>query len=151
MKLRIVSLALVAALVGAFVLGAASAEAKRDTTQVAGARGLVDAIVQLAADFYDNTVQVGLVNVNRSLNNLRALNNVLNNSPILSNNDIDVVDVIDSGDVNVTLTDVQIGILQHFLNDAQITALNNFLNDNQDSADVVVVVLSTGDLVLISR
>ena len=91
-------------------------------------------------DIEDTDVQVGLVDVNRSLNNLRARNNVLNNCPILSNNDIDVVDVIDIGDVNV-------------LNDSQIEVLTDFPNDNTDLLDAIVgvAVLSTGYLVLIAR
>ena len=141
MKLRLVSLALVAAFVGAVVVGAAGASAQRNQ---AGARGLVNAIVQLVAtdvvDITDSTVQVGLVNVDDSLNNLRALNNVLNNSPILSDNTIVVTDVIDIGDVSV-------------LNGAQITALNNFLNANDVDVDAIVgvAVLSSQDLILISR
>ena len=144
MRLRIASLALVAALLGTLVLGAAQASAQ-NTTQKGGAAGLVAAVVQLVAtdtiDLTDNEIQVGLVNVNRSLNNLTALNNVLNNSPILSNNDIDVVDVIDIGDITVVLNDIQIEIL------------NSFLDDNEDFIDVVVgiVVLSTGDLVVVNR
>ena len=145
MKLRLMSLALVTALVGTVVLGAVGASAQRDVTQRGGAAGLVAAVVQLVTDdvieLEDNVVQVGLVNVNRSLNNLRALNNVLNNSPILSNNDIDVVDVIDIGDIDVELTLEQIEIL------------TDFLNSNDDLIDVIVgvVVLSTGDLVIINR
>ena len=143
MRLRIVSLALVAALLGTFALGTARASAQ-NTTQKGGAAGLVAAVVQLVdtrvINIEDSTVQVGLVNVNRSLNNLTALNNVLNNSPILSNNDIDVVDVIDIGDVTVVLNNIQIGIL------------NNFLNANEDLIDAVVgiAVLSTGDLVVVN-
>jgi hypothetical protein len=142
MKLRLISLALVAAFVGTFVLGATGAAAQPN--QTAGAAGVVAAVVQLVAtdviDVEDNEIQVGLVNINRSLNNLRALNNVLNNSPILSNNDIDVVDVIDIGDINV-------------LNDSQIQILTDFLNNNTDLIDAVVgvAVLSTGDLVVFNQ
>ena len=49
MRLRIVSLALVAALLGTFALGAARAPAQ-DTTQKGGATGLVAAVAQLVLD-----------------------------------------------------------------------------------------------------
>ena len=131
-KSRIASAALAASLFGTAVTGAVAAQR---TSQQGGAAGLVAAVVQVsdAIDINDSVVQVGLVNVNESLNNLRALNNVLNNSPILSNNDIDV-----------TITDVNV------LNGLQITALNNFLNgSNIVITDVVAVgVLSGGDLIV---
>lgn len=97
--------------------------------QTGGAAGLVAAVLQIQAD---DVVNVQVVD---SLNNLRALNNILNNSPILSNNDIDVT----VGDVSI-LTD--------FLNDVQ---LQDFLNDNNIVLnDIVgVAVLSGGDLIVL--
>ncbi len=52
--------------------------------QLAGASGLVAAVVQVAAN---DVVDVKVVD---SLNNLIAVENVLNNSPILSKNNTDV-------------------------------------------------------------
>lgn len=91
-----------------------------------GAAGLVAAVVQ--ANLND-TVDVIVTD---SFNNLRALNNFLNNSPIT------VTDVVTVGDINV-------------LNGAQITALTDFLNNNNvdlEVNDVVVRVLSSGDLLV---
>ncbi len=89
------------------------------------------AVVQIATD---DVVEVNVVD---SFNNLRALNNVLNNSPILSNNDIDV-----------TIGDVT--ILENFLNNNNVT-LQDFLNNNNITLEdiVQVVVLDTGDIVVL--
>ena len=142
MGLRLIPLALVAAFFSMFVLDTGGASSQQESNQRGGAAGLVAAVVQLVAtdviDIEDTDVQVGLVNVDKSLNNLRALNNVLNNSPILSNNDIDIVDVIDIDDVNV-------------LDGAQVTALNNFLNHNDVDVGVGVAVLDSGDLIVLNR
>ena len=163
MKRQFVSLALVAAFLGTLVLGAGGASAEHDPNkQVDGARALVDGIVLRVAsgeiDITDSAVQVGLVNLDRSLNSPRVLDKVLNNSRLLSNKGIDVVDTVGVGDINdFTLTDAQIGILQGVLTDAQITRVKNFLsfnahhNPNMDLADAVVAALSSGDLVLIAR
>jgi hypothetical protein len=72
------------------------------------------------------------VDINDSLNNLTALNNILNNSPILSNNDIDVVDVVDVGDIDVDV-------------------LNNALNqlDLVVTDVIAVAILSGGDLIFL--
>ena len=50
-----------------------------------------------------------MVELNNSLNNLRALNNVLNNSPILSNNDIDVT-IYDVVEVQNVLNDLNVDV-----------------------------------------
>ena len=130
MKRRLTSLTLALALLGTFVFGAASTEAA--PKNVGGAAGLVAAVVQIATD---DLVEVNVVD---SFNNLRALNNVLNNSPILSNNDIDVT----VGDVSI-LTD--------FLNENDIS-LEDFLNDldvDIDIDDVVAIgLLDTGDIIV---
>ncbi|MDP9351097.1 MAG: hypothetical protein M3P51_06120 [Chloroflexota bacterium] len=129
MRLRITSLALVLAL--ALAVTAAPAYAAQNK---GGAAGLVAAVVQIASD---GDIDVSVVELNNSLNNLRALNNVLNNSPILSNNDIDVT----VGDVS---------LLSDFLNDNNIT-LEDFLNDlNIELDDVVgIVLLDTGDIIVL--
>ncbi len=129
MKIRLASLALVAALMLSFTVGfsdRASAQSNRG-----GAAGLVAALVQIATD---DVVEVNVVD---SFNNLRALNNVLNNSPILSNNDIDIT----VGDISV-LTD--------FLNNNNIT-LQDFLNENNiELEDILqVIVLNTDDIVVL--
>jgi hypothetical protein len=81
-----------------------------ETTQQGGAAGLVAAVVQVAdtIDIEDSTIEVVSVEVDRSLNNLKALNNVLNNSPILSENNIEITDLIEVEDVNAVIA---IGIL----------------------------------------
>lgn len=91
-----------------------------------GAAGLVAAVVQL------NDTNVDVIEVSDSLNNLRALNNVLNNSPILNGLDITVTDVVEVGNITVDIEDV--------------------LNDNNVNIDDVigVAVLSNGDLVILT-
>ncbi len=122
------TVALIAAMMFAFVASTSGAYAQSNR---GGAAGLVAALVQIATD---DVVEVNVVD---SFNNLRALNNVLNNSPILSNNDIDVT----VGDINV-LTD--------FLNNNNIT-LQDFLNENNIVlTDILqVVVLDTGDIIVL--
>ena len=80
--------------------GAGVAAQQGGPGQAGGAAGLVAAVVQVATD------DVVTVNVVDSFNNLRALNNVLNNSPILSENDVDVT----VGDITI-LEDVDAVIL----------------------------------------
>lgn len=89
---------------------AANGTTNNATTQQGGAAGLVAAVVQAAdtIDIQDSTIQVVSVELDRSLNNLKALNNVLNNSPILSQNNIVITDLVEVTDVNGI---VAIGIL----------------------------------------
>ena len=129
-KHRIASFALAASLFGTVAAGTVSTVSARQIDQRGGAAGLVAAVVQIAAD---DVVDVRVVD---SFNNLRALNNVLRNSPILSNNDVDVT----VGDIS---------ILENFLNNNNIT-LEDFLNDNTIVLDDIVAVglLSTGDVIV---
>lgn len=128
-KRGIVTGALSLSLLGGSVAGVAA----HNQGNQGGAAGLVAAVVQ--ANLND-TVDVIVTD---SFNNLRALNNFLNNSPIT------VTDVVTVGDINV-LNDVQI---TDVLNDVQITALSFFLKSvNLDVNDVVVRVLSSGDLLV---
>ena len=124
MKRKLVAGALLTTLAVATSVGAAP-------RQQGGAAGLVAAVVQIATD------DVVTVNVVDSFNNLDALNNILNNSPILSNNDIDVT----VGDVSI-LTD--------FLNNNNVT-LEDFLNDNNIVLEdiVQIVLLETGDIIVL--
>ena len=103
--------------------------------QEAGAAGLVAAIVQL-----QNNGEFDVVEIDNTLNNLIALNNVLNNSPILSNNDVDV-NVYDVVDVQDVLNDLEIDVdINDVLNDLGIVA-----------NDVVgVAVLSGGDVIVLT-
>ncbi len=140
MKLRFVSLTLAIAMMGLFAVGAAAAP-----TQKGGAAGVVAAVLQVVAandvvDATNSTVQVGLVNLNNSLNNLTALNNVLNNSPILSHNNVDI-----------TVYDVN--VLSNILNQSDIDVLYNFLNQNDIDVNSVigVGVLNSGDLVVFQK
>ena len=125
-KARIASFALAASLFGTAAVGTVSAQ----QSNRGGAAGLVAAVVQIATD---DVVNVKVVD---SFNNLRALNNVLNNSPILSNNDV----AITVGDVS---------LLSNFLNDNNIT-LTNFLNQNNVVLEDVVAIglLDTGDIII---
>ncbi len=128
MKRRLMAFVLALALVGGFVGNATSAAAA--PRQVGGAAGLVAAVVQVALN---DTVDVRVVD---SFNNIDILNNVLNNSEILSRNDIDI-----------TIGDVS--ILSDFLNNNQIT-LENFLNNNNVVLQDVVAIglLDTGDIII---
>jgi hypothetical protein len=124
-KQRIAAAALAATLLGSTVVGTVSAQ-----SNAGGAAGLVAAVVQVAAD------DVVDVNVVDSFNNLRALNNVLRNSPILNDNNVEVT----VGDVS---------ILEDFLNNNNIT-LEEFLNDNLVALEDVVAIgiLSTDDIII---
>ena len=125
---RIASLALVAAMAFALTVGSTGSVSAQQSN-AGGAAGLVAALVQINAD---DVVEVNVVD---SFNNLTALNNILNNSPILSNNDIDVT----VGDVS---------LLSNFLNNNTIT-LTDFLNDlDIDIDDVVGVALLDGAIVI---
>lgn len=78
---------------------AAQSNKANKQAQAGGASGLVAAVVQLAAN------DVADVKVVDSLNNLVAVNNVLNNSPILSKNNTTVtvgdISLLDGLDVDV--------------------------------------------------
>lgn len=117
------------------------------TTQTQGAAGLVNALVGLNGTLNQN--QVGLVNIGHSLNNLTALNNVLNNSPILSgNNVLNGSPILNNNNI---LQNILNGSLNGSLNNLQIAALNNFLNNNQIAVGQVlgVAVLSGGGIAVI--
>ncbi len=112
-------------------LAAPAIAAPSPTNQSGGAAGVIAAVVQVDDTLNDLSVlspggdqNIEVVTVKNSLNN------VLNNSPILSNNVI---------------------TLQGFLNDN--TVLTDFLNDNNILiTDVVAVdVLSGGDIVVFVR
>ena len=131
MKTKIAAFALALAMMGGFV-GSTAAQ----TNQQGGAAGVVAAVANVNVE--NNVIDVAVVELNNSLNNLTALNNVLNNSPILSNNDIDVT----IGDITV---------LQDFLNDNTVT-LQDFLNENDidvDVDDVVAIGILNGTDVVI--
>ena len=140
LKQRLAALALAGTLMGTTVAGIAAAP----PTQVAGngAGGVVAAAVAALqnVNVEDNEVDVAIVQLNNSLNNLRALNNVLNNSPIANNNDILQDITVQNIDVAV-LNGLDLDILNGALNDANIV-----LNDV-----VGVAVLSGGDLLVFTR
>ena len=126
-KRRIAATALAATLLGTATLGTVSTVSAQSNQ--GGAAGLVAAVVQIALD---DVVEVRVVD---SLNNLTALNNILNNSPILSGNNIDVT----VGDVS---------ILENFLNNNNVT-LTEFLNNNNITLEDVVAIriLSIDDVI----
>ena len=101
MKLQKTVLTAVAASVLALssLAGPTNAAPKNNQGQAGGAAGLVAAVVQVAAN---DTVEVNVVD---TLNNLTAVQNVLNNSPILSGNDVDVnvgdISLLDGLDVDL--------------------------------------------------
>jgi hypothetical protein len=138
MRKKLLALALATTLMSTFVVGAA---AQPNQTNANGAVGLVNVIVSALNNLNvtDNNVDVAVVELNNSLNNLTALNNVLNNSPILSNNDIiDDITVI-GGDV--ILTDV--------LNENQISVLSELVN--ADDVVAVITVLGSSDFLVITK
>ena len=143
MKLRLLSFALAIALMGVFTVGAA-AQPTNSGPQQAAVAGVVNAIIQLIAtdviDIDDTTVQVGLVNVSKSLNSLRILNNSLNNNEVLKN-------FLNNNDIDLTIKDVNV------LSIDESNVLNNFLNENDIDINSVVGVgvLSTGDLIVFQR
>ena len=132
MNRRIASALFGTALVGTLTLGGAGSALAQDTTTVTnspvsrnGAVGLVAAVVnaQDLVDVTDSTIDIAVVELNNSLNNLRALNNVLNNN-----------------DVDITVQDIDV------LTDAQIEVLENadiVVNDL-----VGVAILSGGDFIV---
>jgi hypothetical protein len=108
-KTRIASFALAASLFGGAAMGTVAAQGQGGT-QGGGAAGLVAAVVQAIAnvDINNNQVDVAVVELNNSLNNLRALNNFLNNNDVditvgdvLSQNTIEILE-----DANIVITDV---------------------------------------------
>jgi len=126
-KKRITAAALAASLLGVVVVGTVAQDAtpvdddagllqqqeiqQEPIVQTGGAAGLVAAVVQAAdtIDITDTNIEVVTIEVEDSLNNLRALNNVLNDSEVLSNNNIVITDVIEIG----TIEDVvAIGVLE---------------------------------------
>lgn len=128
-KQSLTSFVLSVAFVAAFSVAAAA-----QTDQKGGAAGLVAAVLQIATDDTlqnNGTVDVRVIQLDRSLNNLTALNNVLNNSPVLSKNNVEV-----------TVQDIQA------LNDN--TVLTDFLKNNNIAIGQVVgaSVLSGGDIIV---
>ena len=127
-KQRIASGALAIVLLGG--TGASVAAERGDVTQRGGAAGLVAAVVQA------NVTDV--VTVTDSLNNLTALNNILNNSPFL--NDI-TVSVLDGSDITI-LTPVTV--------DNVIVTVGSVLSGiNVDIDDVVAIVQVLGGGVVV--
>jgi hypothetical protein len=133
---RATALGLALTFTGVIALGVS---AQTTTKQQGGAAGLVAAVVQVATGdlVKNNEVDVTVIQLDRSLNNLKALNNVLNNSPILSKNNVDI-----------TVQDIQA------LNDN--TVLTDFLKNNNIAVGQVVGVgvLGTGnsgDMIVFQR
>lgn len=124
-KQRIAAGALALSLLGGTGVGVAAQQG-----QAGGAAGLVAAVVGVQAN---DVVEVNVVD---SLNNLRALNNVLNNSPILSQNDIDIsdIDVITGNDIAVVVAN----------NNIDLNALGITLEDI-----VAILVVNAEDFVIV--
>ncbi len=125
LKRHVATGALALSLLGGSAVGVA---AQGNGNQTGGAAGLVAAVVQA-----DDVVDIYVVD---SLNNLTALNNILNNSPILSNDAIDVtVQDIDADVLNITIGDVTV---------------QDVLNNNNIAVDDVVAVglLDSGSVLI---
>ena len=130
-KHRVAAGALALSLFGGSGVGVA---AQGNGNQTGGAAGLVAIVAQDVADVTANDVID--VRVIDSFNNLRALNNVLNNSPILSQNNIDiVVQDIDADVLSIEIGDVTVG---------QILSQNDIDVD----AAVGLAILNTGDILV---
>ncbi len=84
MKKNSFAIAFAAVLAAVIAMPATAGSKSNKQAQAGGAAGLVAAVVQVAAN---DVVDVRVVD---SLNNLIAVENVLNNSPILSQNNTDV-------------------------------------------------------------
>jgi hypothetical protein len=124
-KQRIAAGALALTLLGGSGVGVA---AQGNGNQVGGAAGLVAAVVQA-----DDVLDIYVVD---SLNNLTALNNILNNSPILSQNDIDV-----------TLQNIDVNVLAIQVGDVTV---EDVLNENEiEVEDVLAVAILENGSVLI--
>ena len=137
-KQRIASGALALTLLGGTGAGVAAQRQAGDVIQRGGAAGLVAAVVQV-----NDTVDVAIVD---SLNNLRALNNILNNSPILSQNDIDI------NDINViTGNDIDVNVLNLVLEvgDVNVTVRDILLANGLTFEDIVAVVQVLGGTVVV--
>lgn len=145
MKRRMAVLLTTMGLMGLMLIAPLSAAAARPTTQTQGAAGLVNALVGLNGQLGPN--QVGILNIGNSLNNLTALNNVLNNSPILSGNNVLNGSPILNNSLNNLQAIKNILILNGALNGNTITAANgNTVNIGQVLG---VAVLSGGGIVVI--
>jgi len=133
-KQRIASGALALTLLGGTGAGVAAQRQAGDVIQRGGAAGLVAAVVQV-----NDTVDVAIVD---SLNNLRALNN----SPILSQNDIDI------NDINViTGNDIDVNVLNLVLEvgDVNVTVRDILLANGLTFEDIVAVVQVLGGTVVV--
>ena len=104
--------------------------------QVNGAAGLVAAIVGL------NGTNIQVLNVGNSLNNLTALNNVLNNSPVLSNNHIVVSNIL----TGITVQDIANGSLNNILQNTNVNvaALVNVLSAYPPGTVFTLLTTTTG-------
>ena len=136
MNTRLTSAVLGSVLAGTFAFGgvAAAQEIEVDNVfevevEANGANGVLDAVDDaldaLDLELFDGDIDIAVVEVEDSLNNLQALNNVLNN------NDIDV----DIQDVSV-LSDNQIEILEQ----ANIDIDDVIGVDILDGGDFLVIV-----------
>lgn len=121
---------------------AASAQTPPPAThQVNGAAGLVAAIVGL------NGTTIQVLNFGKSLNNLTALNNVLNNSPVLSNNHITVSNIL----TGITVQDIANGSLNNILQNTNVNigALVNVLSAYPGTVFTLITTSTGGVLALI--
>ncbi len=105
MKKGLASLAIAGTMLGTTVLGAAAAPPANNGPQTDAANAVVSQLTTLVGqggliNVNDNTAQVGLVNVSKSLNSLQILNNFLNENDIAINRVV-AVSVLSGGDIIV--------------------------------------------------
>lgn len=128
MRLRLVSLTLAVALMGTLTMSAvAQRQVPRQT--VNNNLGLVAAVVQVITEIQADGSQVGLVNLDNSLNDLTVveLTNILNNS-------------LNNVTVNVIVEDIDV------LNDAQIDVLRDA---NINIGQLVGFAVLSGDQIIV--
>jgi ABC-type glycerol-3-phosphate transport system substrate-binding protein len=131
-RTRIASFALAASLFGGAAVGTVAAQGQSGQ-QAAGAAGIVAAVLQANVNVNNTDIEVDVVEIGNSLNNLTALNNVLNNNDV----DITVYDVSVLNDVNVLSAD-QIAVL----NGLDVNIINNAIG---------IGVLTGGDLIVFTN
>lgn len=135
-KQRIAAGALALSLLGGTGVGVAAQQNQ------GAAGGLVGVLVGVQAN---DVVDVAIVD---SFNNLRALNNFLNNSPILSQNDIDISDirVVSVDDIVVNVEDNTIVVAGNVID---LDVLNISVEDIVDDIVAIVVVDDTDFVIVV--
>ncbi len=135
-KLTVLALALAIVASGFAFTNARAATQQAGNPRTVFLGNLVNVFANDTVDINDTTAQIALVNVSRSLNNVRVLNNLLRQANILNDLTIENVSVLNNNQV-----------LQN--------AFQNFLNNNNIDVDAVVGVAVLGttgqDLLIVTK